>query len=110
MQHDHTIQDPLPWLFRTAFRLAAAELRRDGRTAPLVNDAQHRDAFERIELLEALQRMPVGQRAALFLHYYADLPVKEVARLQGTTISAAKVRLMRGRRRLQQLLRVEDEK
>src|SRR5215218_9771375 len=43
MQHDHRIRDPLPWLFRTAFRLAAAELRRDGQTAPLVN-AQHQDA------------------------------------------------------------------
>ena len=109
MQHDDQIRDPLPWLFRTAFRLAAAELRRDRQTAPLVNDAQYQDALERIELLEALRRMPVGQRAALFLHYYADLPVKEVARLQGTTIAAAKVRLMRGRRRLQQLLQVEED-
>jgi RNA polymerase sigma-70 factor (ECF subfamily) len=108
MQHDHRIRDPLPWLFRTAFRLAAAELRRDGQIAPPV-DAKHQDALERIELLEALRRMPVGQRAALFLHYYADLSVKEVAQIQGTTIAAAKVRLMRGRRRLKQLLRVEDE-
>lgn len=108
MQHDHRIRDPLPWLFRTAFRLAAAELKRDGRGAPLV-DAEHRDADERIELLEALRRVPEGQRAALFLHYFADLPVREVARLQGTTTAAAKVRLMRGRRRLQELLRGEDE-
>jgi RNA polymerase sigma-70 factor (ECF subfamily) len=108
MQHDHQIRDPLPWLFRTAFRLAAAELKRDGRAAPLV-DAEHRDADERIELLDALRRVPARQRAALFLHYYADLPLKEVARLQGTTTAAAEVRLMRGRRRLQELLGEEGE-
>jgi RNA polymerase sigma-70 factor (ECF subfamily) len=108
MQHDQRIRDPLPWLFRTAFRLAAAELRRDGQVAPFV-DAQHRDALERVELLEALRRVPAGQRGALFLHYYADLPVREVARLQGTTTAAAKVRLMRGRQRLRELLRGEDE-
>lgn len=108
IQHDHGIRDPVPWLFRTAFRLAAAELKRDGRAAPFV-EAEHRDAAEGIELLDALRKVPEGQRAALFLHYYADLPVREVARLQGTTTAAVKVRLMRGRRRLQELLGEEAE-
>lgn len=108
MQHDQGIRDPVPWLFRTAFRLAAAELKRDGRAATFV-DAGHQDAGEGIELLDALRKVPEGQRAALFLHYYADLPVREVARLQGTTTAAVKVRLMRGRRRLQELLGEEGE-
>jgi hypothetical protein len=60
MQHDHRIRDPLPWLFRTAFRLAATELKRDGRIGPLV-DAEHRDAEERVELS---RRSAKCQRAA----------------------------------------------
>jgi DNA-directed RNA polymerase specialized sigma24 family protein len=40
----------------------------------------------------------------VYLHYQADLPVAEVARLIGTSTAAVKVHLMRGRRRLAELL------
>jgi DNA-directed RNA polymerase specialized sigma24 family protein len=35
----------------------------------------------------------------VFLHYQADLPVQEVARLMGTSSAAVKVHLHRGRTR-----------
>jgi hypothetical protein len=81
MQHDEGIRAPVPWLFRTAFRVAAAEMRRDRHLAP-VADQTERDHTPTIDLLDALRGLPPGQRATLFLHYYADLPVREVARLQ----------------------------
>jgi DNA-directed RNA polymerase specialized sigma24 family protein len=45
-----------------------------------------------------------GQRAAVYLHYQADLPVREIAGLMGTSAATVKVQLSRGRRRLAQIL------
>jgi DNA-directed RNA polymerase specialized sigma24 family protein len=44
----------------------------------------------------------------VYLHYRADLPVREVARLTGMSVASVKVHLMRGRRRLRELLGEED--
>jgi RNA polymerase sigma factor (sigma-70 family) len=111
MQHDESIRAPVPWLFRTAFRVAAAELKRGSLAPALTDDRLGREDEQPVEFLDALRAIPPGQRAVLFLHYYADLSVKEVARLQGTTTAAVKVRLVRGRRKLRELLteEVHDE-
>jgi RNA polymerase sigma-70 factor (ECF subfamily) len=42
------------------------------------------------------------------LHHAEDLPVADVARLLGTSTSAVKVHLFRGRRRLRALLGEEE--
>ena len=44
----------------------------------------------------------------MILHYYADLPIRDVARVMGTTTPAIKVALMRARRRLRTLLETSD--
>jgi RNA polymerase sigma-70 factor, ECF subfamily len=59
--------------------------------------------------MRALKELTPAQRAAVFLHYRVDLPVREVAHLMGTSSAAVKVHLMRGRRRLRELLGEEDE-
>lgn len=57
----------------------------------------------------SLRRLLPSQRAAVFLHYEANLPVREVARLMGTSAAAVRVHLMRGRRRLADLLGENDD-
>ena len=59
-------------------------------------------------LAEALASLPPGQRAAVVLHYYADLRVKDVAEVLGTSSTAVKVSLMRARRRLRTFLESTD--
>jgi len=61
------------------------------------------------DLGPALRQLSPSQRAALFLHYEADLPVRNVARLMGTSAAAVRVHLMRGRRRLADLLGEHDD-
>jgi RNA polymerase sigma-70 factor (ECF subfamily) len=105
MRYDGTIRDPVPWLYRTAFRVASDEMRRQRRPHPVRETVIHLDTS--VELMDALKRLPPPQRVALFLHYFADLPISEIARRQGATTAAVKIRLMRGRRALRTLL--EDE-
>jgi RNA polymerase sigma-70 factor, ECF subfamily len=97
-----------PYLYRIAFRLAANDLRRTPTVAHVPDSASTLDP-ELSELFDALRTLSPGQRAAVFLRYQADLPVAEVARLMGTSSAVVRVHLMRGRRRLAELLGGEDD-
>ena len=108
LERSSSVRTPEPYLYRVAFRLAAAELRRD-RTVPEVPDLPAGAEPAAFEILDALRSLSPGQRAAVFLRYQAELPVAEVARLMGTSAAVVRVQLMRGRRRLAELLGDEDE-
>ncbi len=97
-----------PYLYRVAFRLAASELRRAPTVADVPDVAPTLDP-DLSQLFDAMRRLSPGQRAAVFLRYQADLPVAEVARLMGTSSPVVRVHLMRGRRRLAELLGGEDD-
>ena len=58
-----------------------------------------------MELVEALRRLSHRQREAVVLHHLCDLPVEEVAREMGVSISSVKTHLHRGRVSLEPLLR-----
>jgi len=101
------IRQPKSWLYKTAFRLAAAELRSQRNQgqeeeAPIVDD------HEVLEVLDALRQLPPGQRAAIFLRYQLDMSPQEVAEVMGTNQGAVRVSLHRGRRRLKKLLTDEE--
>jgi RNA polymerase sigma-70 factor (ECF subfamily) len=106
------IEQPVAWLYRVAFRIAAAELRRERdqgtpRPAPAADAATEQDGFG--ELFSALAKLPANQRAAVFLHYRCDLPVREVADRLGVSTATARVHLWRGRQRLRSLLKGEGD-
>lgn len=97
------MRDPKAYLYRVAFRIASAELRRDHDAGTDVEEV-FEDELPLADVGLALRQLSPSQRVAVFLHYEADLPVQEVARLMGTSASAVRVHLMRGRRRLAGLL------
>jgi RNA polymerase sigma-70 factor (ECF subfamily) len=107
IQHDQGIRRPPSWLYRTAFRLAAAEVRRRGSQTG-IRDAPYDQHPDLAEVLIALRKLSPSQRAAVYLHYRADLPVREVASVMGTSVAAVKVHLHRGRKRLRELLGTEE--
>ena len=100
------IRDPVPWLYRTAFRLAAEDLRRERRNSEPEPEPDRAAASSAGlgALVPALRQLSPAQRAAVVLHYEADLPIQEVAARMGTSVGAVKVHLFRGRRRLRELL------
>ncbi len=60
-------------------------------------------------LYDALARLPEEQREAVTLFEIADVPLKEIARIQGVSLSGAKSRVTRGRARLAELLGVTEQ-
>jgi RNA polymerase sigma-70 factor (ECF subfamily) len=106
--HDGAIRRPVPWLYKTAIRLAGEDLRRERRDEP-TSEESGEDSVANADLLAALRRLSPSQRAAVFLHYEGGFPVKDVATRMGTSVSSVKVHLFRGRNRLRELLGDEDE-
>jgi RNA polymerase sigma-70 factor, ECF subfamily len=60
------------------------------------------------DLVIALGALSERQRVSVVLHDGAGYPSKEVAWIIGSTEAAVRVHLMRGRRRLQELLKDDD--
>src|SRR5205823_2041896 len=92
--------EPLAWIWRVAFRVAAGELKERRRMDHQLPEAIDPNEDRASELFALLRRLPHNQRAAIVLHYYADRPVKEVAAALGVSPATARVHLYRGRRRL----------
>lgn len=110
------------WLFTIARNLALHEFARaagkhevamgemlpdiacDGVQPPdALNQAQRRRRVQ-----AALRELPVADRGALALVYFQELDLASIARIEGCSIGAIKVRLHRARQRLRQLLEEHD--
>jgi RNA polymerase sigma-70 factor, ECF subfamily len=101
IERGQAVRDPKAYLYRIAFRIAATDLR--GPAGPL-EDHAILDPEPLVDLLEAMRKLTPAQRAAVYLYYRADMSVREIARVLDTTGPAVRVNLMRGRRRLAELL------
>ena len=111
LRRGEAVRDPAAWTWRTAFKIAAGALK----NRPASSDAEpnaatgvHVDAYTDPDLLAALRRLPDGQRAAVVLFYYADLPIREIAARLGSNSLAVRANLSRGRRHLRELLGEHD--
>jgi RNA polymerase sigma-70 factor (ECF subfamily) len=64
--------------------------------------------LEKLDIERALDRLPAMDRQAIFMHFYLDLPVDEVATALGISSSAARARIYRACHRLRPDLMEED--
>ena len=62
------------------------------------------DMQRRLHLQQALRALSVQDRSALALAYLQELKLNDVARIEGCTVGALKVRLHRAKQRLRELL------
>jgi RNA polymerase sigma-70 factor, ECF subfamily len=99
------VRDARGWVWRTAFRVAAGDLKKRSRFVrqPLP-DSGVLDGGPDEDLLDALQALTAQQRVVIVLHYYADCPVREISRRTGMNALAVRAHLSRGRKRLRQHL------
>lgn len=60
------------------------------------------------ELLDALSKLKPKTRTVLYMYYYEEYSVKEIAELTGDTETSVTSQLWRGRKRLKELLKKDD--
>ncbi|HEY7280679.1 MAG TPA: sigma-70 family RNA polymerase sigma factor [Actinomycetota bacterium] len=102
------LREPVRWIWRVAFRVAAGELqRRRRRPSGRATEIRGLDDAT-VELVDALQALSPNQRAAIVLFYYADYPTREIARVLGSTSATVRVHLSAGRKRLRTALGDDD--
>jgi len=104
LRRGEAIREPERWLWRTVFRIAAGELKARRREDRALVEGSYEMEEPARELVAALARLSDMQRGAVVLHHAAGYPVREVATILDSTPAAVKVHLLRGRRRLRELL------
>ena len=105
LRRGSAIRDVRAWVWRSAFQLAKGDLKRQsGLSRGSMPEGAFHDAHPDEQLLAALQRLTPQQRAVIVLHYYADCPVREIARRTGINPLAVRAHLSRGRKHLRVLL------
>jgi RNA polymerase sigma-70 factor (ECF subfamily) len=109
IERDRGIRQPLPYLYRTAFRLASAELQRERRRGGNPTDLVAIEAPDLVDLIRALETLPTNQRAAVILHDEEGYSAREVAQLLGISPATVRVHLHRGRKRLRESLGSEED-
>ncbi|MFC4101459.1 sigma-70 family RNA polymerase sigma factor [Paenibacillus xanthanilyticus] len=96
------------WMFRILINecrnLIAQRSRTDVVAEIPTNAVAPTDDYAKIDLREAVDRLEEPQRIAVILHYYEDLPIRQVALALDISESAAKMRLLRARDTLQRSL------
>jgi RNA polymerase sigma-70 factor (ECF subfamily) len=100
LESSERIRSPLPWLYRVAIRQAAGRLRDERRAQP---DPVEWDVAEDADAnpsLAALALLTPKQRVVVFLFYYADLSITDIARAIGSSKIAVRVQLSRARETL----------
>lgn len=94
------------WVRRVAIRLAVRS--RDRRIKEIESfavPATRPDlSVEHLDLRRAVAMLPRQQKAAIVLHYFYGMPVKQVAKALGCRATTADVHLHRARRRLATVL------
>ena len=100
-----TVREPRAWLFLVATNLVRDEWKararqRDAVEALRTDVSRARQVEGDGALLDAVRRLPAALCEVVVLHYFADLPLDEVARLTRRPLGTVKRRLHDARNRL----------
>lgn len=103
------------WLFRIAYNCFIDQTRRaplpavdiDSPAATRIQSADGTDAaFRHEELQRALALIPQKERTAIVLHYFEDMPAKDIASVMRAPIGTVLYWLSSGRKHLKQHIRL----
>jgi RNA polymerase sigma-70 factor (ECF subfamily) len=103
------------WLYRIAYNCFIDSTRRtplpsvdiDSPAAARISAAESQEAgFRREELQRALALIPEKERTAVILHYFEDMPAKDIAAVMHAPIGSVLYWLSSGRKHLKQHIRL----
>lgn len=103
----------MSWLFTIAIRCCFRFTERSNRTEQLTVEQINEQVSTHIQpdvqtdiilLYEALQKLPALVRESIILADIVDMKLEDIALAQGSTLSAVKSRVTRGREQLQKML------
>ena len=108
------VANPEAWLRTVALNVLRTKARRHAllrRLTPLLPEPATVPGVseDHVPLITAMRTLPRDQREVLALHYFADLPVAEIATELDIPAGTVKSRLKRGREALARLLPSESE-
>jgi len=92
------------WFYRIVAREALRQTRAPGTQTAQAAEQVATDRESRLDISRALDTLSPDLRAAVVLHYYADLTSSEIADVLGVAAPTVRFRLMLARRRLKPLL------
>jgi RNA polymerase sigma-70 factor (ECF subfamily) len=102
------LRDPRPYLFRAVLNEARSLGRRSNRLLPVIDTAAMEDAPNLLpEVTGAVLSLPVRQRAATFLVYWAGCSTREAAELMGVGQGTVKRYLSLARNSLREVLHAD---
>ncbi len=98
------------WLIKTAIRICIDEARRASRrtSVPLNEEIAAAYSEESFELLETVRRLPEHDRDAVYLYYYEEYTIREIAKILGEREGTTRSRLSRARKKLRAIMEGED--
>jgi RNA polymerase sigma factor (sigma-70 family) len=100
------IRSPQRWIWRAAFWIARGQLKEMRRSTGLNEDQIVDPPDIHGELAWALAQLSPRQRAVVILRHYMGLSPTEIAGILGSAPPTVRVHLMRGLRRLRDLMEV----
>lgn len=97
------------WLIRTALNMSKRVLSGRRRRADEPEEDIPGDRFEfatdeQNDIADAIRKLPEKYRAAIWLHYFEDMPTAQAAKALGIRESTLRSQLMRGREKLRDIL------
>jgi RNA polymerase sigma-70 factor (ECF subfamily) len=110
-----TLEDPAAWLFRVFYRIAmdrhrlARRVREFRQRWSVKSTDSPPDRSTELSVWAAVDGLPIRQRAAVYLHYRADMSFERVAGVMEITPGAARTHASRGVETIRRRLTAIDE-
>lgn len=115
IKHKHKIENAdhlKAWLIRVAINCSKSLVSSAHRTKVIsLDDVKESELVysgeERLGLCETVMRLSEKYSTVIYLFYYEDMKISDIARSLGVTESAVKIRLSRAREKLRKILEKE---
>jgi RNA polymerase sigma-70 factor (ECF subfamily) len=98
------------WLIRVTINCSKTYMRKKIKLISLedINELTYIQEYKDLTLANAVSRLPEKYSTVIYLHYYEDIKVNDIAKILKISPSAVKLRLKRGREKLKNILEKEN--